>query len=184
MTRLSLRLGLAAACAALTIFGRATPVRAAEPDQGAPADRLERLERRVNEMAQRQEQLLRRLGTQQERQGPIAAPDRENIRPGMRGPHRFGFGQFVPPAEALALAPAMAPAGALVHDAQCRKAIAGLIMLCCLAACVFNILVATWIFTDIRKRGEGSGIFIALALVAGVPAAIIYAIVRIGDKKT
>ena len=49
---------------------------------------------------------------------------------------------------------------------------------------IFNILVAVWIFTDIRKRGEGSGLFIALALLAGIPAAIIYAIVRIGDKKT
>ena len=53
-----------------------------------------------------------------------------------------------------------------------------------LVAVVFNILLAVWIFTDIRKRGEGSGIFIALALLAGIPAAIIYALVRIGDKKT
>jgi len=49
---------------------------------------------------------------------------------------------------------------------------------------IFNILLAIWIYTDIRKRGEGSGIFIALALFAGIPAAIIYSIVRIGDKKT
>ena len=46
-----------------------------------------------------------------------------------------------------------------------------------------NILLAIWIFTDIRKRGEGSGIFVAMALVAGIPAAIIYSLVRIGDKK-
>jgi hypothetical protein len=45
-------------------------------------------------------------------------------------------------------------------------------------------LAAIWIYTDIRKRGEGPGIFIALALIAGVPAALIYAVVRIGDKKT
>jgi hypothetical protein len=49
---------------------------------------------------------------------------------------------------------------------------------------VCNILLAIWIFTDSRKRGEGSGIFIALALLAGVPAAIIYSLVRIGDKIT
>jgi len=42
---------------------------------------------------------------------------------------------------------------------------------------------AIWIFTDIRKRGEGHGIFVALALLAGIPTAIIYALVRIGDKK-
>ena len=46
-----------------------------------------------------------------------------------------------------------------------------------------NILLTIWIFTDIRKRGEGSGIFVALALVAGIPAALLYALVRIGDKK-
>ena len=72
MKRLSLRLSLVAACAALTIISRATPVCAAEPDQGAPADRIERLERRINEMAQRQEQLMRRLGAQQqEGQAPM-----------------------------------------------------------------------------------------------------------------
>jgi preprotein translocase subunit SecY len=58
-----------------------------------------------------------------------------------------------------------------------------LVKLCLLVAFVFNILLAIWIYTDIRKRGEGSGIFIALAILAGIPAAIIYAIVRIGDKK-
>ena len=51
-----------------------------------------------------------------------------------------------------------------------------------LVAIAFNILVAVWIHTDIRKRGEGSGIFIALAVLAGIPAAIIYALVRIGDN--
>jgi len=45
-----------------------------------------------------------------------------------------------------------------------------------------NLLLAVWIFMDIRKRGEGSGIFVVLALVAGIPAAIIYSLVRIGDR--
>jgi apolipoprotein N-acyltransferase len=81
----------------------------------------------------------------------------------------------IPPAPA---APAVAAAP------QPAKAIAGLLKLCFLVCFIFNILIAVWIFTDIRKRGEGSGIFIALALLAGVPAAIIYALVRIGDKKT
>ena len=48
---------------------------------------------------------------------------------------------------------------------------------------ICNILLAIWIFTDIRKRGEGSGIFIVLALVAGIPSAIIYSLTRIGDRK-
>ena len=184
MKSLSLRLGLAAACAALTMFGRVTPVFAAEPDQGGPADRLERLERHVNEMAQRQEQLLRRLGAQQqERQAPMAAAGAEGMR--QMGPLRggAGIGQPMPPAGAPALAGLPAPAGPPAQDAKVHKGIAGLIKLCCLVAFIFNILIAIWIFTDIRKRGEGSGIFIVLALLAGIPAAIIYALVRIGDKR-
>ena len=43
-------------------------------------------------------------------------------------------------------------------------------------------MLASWVFTDIRKRGEGSGVFIALALLAGIPAAIIYSLVRLGDN--
>jgi hypothetical protein len=48
---------------------------------------------------------------------------------------------------------------------------------------ICNVLLASWIYTDIRKLGQGHGIFIALALLAGFPAAILYAVVRIGDKK-
>jgi hypothetical protein len=184
MKRLSLQLGLAAACAALTMFGRVTPVVAAEPDQAGPGDRLERLERRVNEMAQHQEQLMRRLGTQQqERRAPMAGTGRENMRPARPMRDRAGMGQPMPPVGAPGLAGLPAPAGPPPHNGNVHKDIAGLIKFCCLVAFIFNILIAIWIFTDIRKRGEGSGIFIALALLAGVPAAIIYAIVRIGDKK-
>ena len=166
MKRISWRLGLTAACAALTMFSQATPVLAAEEDRGGPADRLDRLEQRVNEMAQRQQQLMRRLGAQQECQAPMALADRP------------GIGHPMPPPEAPALsAPPTCPM-------KCCKHLAGLVKLCMLAVFVFNILLAVWIFTDIRKRGEGSGIFIALALLAGIPAAIIYSIVRIGDKKT
>jgi apolipoprotein N-acyltransferase len=48
---------------------------------------------------------------------------------------------------------------------------------------ICNILMAVWIFTDIRKRGEGSAIFVAMALFAGIFAALIYALTRLGDKK-
>jgi len=47
-----------------------------------------------------------------------------------------------------------------------------------------HILLAAWIYSDIRKLGQGHGIFIALALLAGFPAAILYALVRIGVKKS
>ena len=46
-----------------------------------------------------------------------------------------------------------------------------------------HILLAVWIFLDIRKRGEGHGIFIALALLAGFCGAILYALVRLADTK-
>jgi hypothetical protein len=49
---------------------------------------------------------------------------------------------------------------------------------------VCHVLLAAWIYTDIRKLGQGNGIFIILALLAGFPAAILYALVRIGDRKT
>lgn len=66
---------------------------------------------------------------------------------------------------------------------KAAKGLQDLIRLLCLIGFICNILLAVWIFTDIRKRGEGSGIFIALALVAGIPAALIYSLTRIGDKK-
>ena len=59
----------------------------------------------------------------------------------------------------------------------------------CLLKCVLiwiavvHVLLASWVFTDIRKRGEGHGIFVVLALLAGIPATILYALVRIGDTK-
>ena len=184
MKSLSWRLGLTAMCAALTMFGRVTRVYAAEEDRGGPADRLERLERRVNEMAQQQEQLMRQLAAAQERQAAMMPRGRENFLPPMAGLGRPGIGQPTPP---MGGPPAMgvpAPAATPVCPAKCCKDIGGLVALFLLVALVFNILAAIWIDTDIRKRGEGSKIFIALALLAGVPAAIIYALVRIGDKKT
>jgi hypothetical protein len=185
MKSLSWWLGFAAMCAAVTVFGRATPVLAAEPERGGPVERLERLERRVNEMAERQEQLMRRLGAQQqERQRPMAAPIRERIRRQMALPGGGGIGRPTPPAGAPELVGAPVPAGPPAAAAKHLKEIADVVKLCFMVALIFNILIAVWIFTDIRKRGEGSGIFVVLALLAGVPAAIIYAIVRIGDRKT
>jgi hypothetical protein len=89
---------------------------------------------------------------------PYAGPD--NNRPGMPmiGPHGPGV-------------------------ARVLKGMGNLLGLLFLVGIVCNILLAVWIYSDIRKRGEGSGIFIALALLAGIPTAIIYSLVRIGDKK-
>ena len=64
------------------------------------------------------------------------------------------------------------------------RCVVGIIRAFVLVWLVCNVLLAAWIFTDIRKQGQGHGIFIALALLAGFPAAILYAVVRIGDKKS
>ena len=160
------------------------PVYAAEDDPGGQADRLQRLERRMNELAQQQQQMMQRLGETLERQAPMIAPGREGIRRPMAQPGQAGIFRPTPLPEAPA--PEGVPVPPLPSGMATKhlKAIAGVLKLFCLIAFLFNILIAIWIYTDIRKRGEGAGIFIALALMAGVPAAIIYAIVRIGDKKT
>ena len=178
MKSLSWRLSLMAAFAALTLSGRTTAVFAAAEERGAPADRLERLEQRVNEMAQRQEQFMRQLGASQERQAPPGLPGREGMPQPMPLSGVGNIHQPMPPTATPA--PAAPPFPAAPHP---FKKIADLMKLCFLVGFIFNILIAVWIFTDIRKRGEGSGIFIVLALLAGIPTAIIYAIVRIGDKR-
>jgi hypothetical protein len=172
MKSLSWRLSLMAAFAALTLSGRTTAVFAAEEERSGPGDRLERLERRVNEMAERQEQFMHRLGARQERQAQGALPGREGMRQPMPPPGVGNFAQPMPPT---------APPFAAAPNA-CKK-IADLVRLCFFVGFIFNILTAVWISRDIRKRGEGSRIFIILALLAGIPTAIIYALVRIGDKR-
>jgi len=183
MKHLSWKWSLAVMCGALGWLGPAAPAVAADDNPGGQAERLERLEHRLNELAQHQEQLMRRLGAQQEWQAPMGAPGREGFRPSIAAPPGAGAGLPVPPVMAPVPPPTPAPAAQPVCPMKCCKDVAGLIKLCLLVAFIFNILLAIWIFTDIRKRGEGSGLFIALALLAGIPAAIIYSLVRIGDKK-
>ncbi|MGB2808069.1 MAG: hypothetical protein WBC22_10020 [Sedimentisphaerales bacterium] len=47
---------------------------------------------------------------------------------------------------------------------------------------IVHILVAVWVYQDIRKRNAGSGIWIVIALLAGLLGALVYAVVRIGDN--
>lgn len=60
------------------------------------------------------------------------------------------------------------------------KPLCVLLMVMCVAV---HILVAVWVFQDIRTRGVGSGIWIVIALIAGLLGALVYAVVRIGDIK-
>jgi hypothetical protein len=171
MKLLTWSLSLLTGVSCLMLFSSSRPALSAEEDPSSTGGRIQRLEQRINQLAERQEQMLRRLGgvqeqqlnppmnMPQERQGPMVSPRPENSRRAL--------------AEAEKPALVVAKANQHLHD------LLGLMMLVWL---VCNILLAVWIFTDIRKRGEGPGIFIALALVAGIPTAIIYSLVRIGDK--
>ncbi len=48
---------------------------------------------------------------------------------------------------------------------------------------VVNILLAVWVFQDIRKRGRGSGIWVIIALLTGLCGTLVYAIVRLRDPE-
>lgn len=146
-------------CPAILAAGLiSTPVLAQDRERAGLDDRLNRLERRITEMAERQEKVIQ---------------------------HRPGGNPVVAPCAACPLLPpqskvAPPPMGPKCPLRCCPWLLVGLLAL----AATVNILLAVWIFTDIRKRGDGHGVFVALALVAGIPTAIIYALVRIGDRKS
>jgi len=48
---------------------------------------------------------------------------------------------------------------------------------------IVHILMAIWVYQDIRKRNAGSGIWIVVALLTGLFGALVYAIVRLGNSK-
>ncbi|MHC4119668.1 MAG: hypothetical protein ACYSWO_19390 [Planctomycetota bacterium] len=48
---------------------------------------------------------------------------------------------------------------------------------------VVHILVAIWVYMDIRKLNRGSGIWIVIALLTGLLGTLVYAIVRLGDER-
>ena len=178
MKKLSWRLLLVPALVWMVSLTQTVPAFGADDAQPNPAERIDRLERRLNELTQRQEQLLRRLGAQGERSGPMAQPGAEaNQRPMAPGM------QPMPPGPG-AMREAPLPGDAMVPVvANAVHKIGGLVKLGILIGLIFNILLAVWIFSDIRRRGEGSGLFVVLALFAGIPAALIYSLVRLGDRK-
>ena len=148
-------------CTCFGLLGGTKAVSAAEEERRGLGDRLEHMERRIEELAQRQEQMMHRPGS-------MPGPQNQMPQPGPDGVRRQ-----MPPG-----GPPGPAAAKVVQD------LGGLVKLGILIGIIFNILLAVWIYTDIRKRGEGSGIFVALSLLAGIPTAIIYALVRLGDKKT
>ena len=181
MTNSTLNLHFLPAALCLIMFGVPRGVSAAEQNPGGSDERLLRLEQRVNELAERQEQWMRRLSGPQQYQGPMPqnapmAQPGPALQPGIQ-PQPGGIGP-VPQ-------PGLIPQPGRMLPPPREHALQGLgelLHVLILVAIVCNILLAVWIYTDIRKRGEGSGIFVAVALVAGIPAAIIYSLVRVGDK--
>lgn len=174
MKTLALPTLLAAALACFTIAtsNAQDENRRAQTDR---TDRLERLERRLNEIAERQEQFMNRVGGElRRREGQDSpAPNPPMNNPRLQRPARFAaepMAQPNPPISNRDIAQHWKP----LHDFLGTLFLVGIIC---------NILLAIWIYTDIRKRNEGSGIFVAMALVAGIPAALIYSVTRIGDKK-
>lgn len=64
-------------------------------------------------------------------------------------------------------------------DDECEGGLGLLLLICG----IVHILVAIWVYMDIRQLNRGSGIWIVIALLAGLLGALVYAVVRIGDSK-
>ena len=56
----------------------------------------------------------------------------------------------------------------------------GFMMICF----IVHILLTIWVYQDIRKRNAGSGVWIVITLLTGFFGALLYALVRIGDKSS
>lgn len=122
-------------------------------------------EHRVMVRMERLEQQVRRLS---EQQSHLASPVESGMAPRLQqAPVCPLPGNPVP----------CAPMAQKFHRRCCP-----LIGILLVVLAVIHIMLAVWVFTDIRKRGEGSGIFIVLALLAGIPGTILYALVRLGDR--
>ncbi|MHC4677277.1 MAG: hypothetical protein ACYTEK_01125 [Planctomycetota bacterium] len=65
------------------------------------------------------------------------------------------------------------------HDGHDKGEMHGLLLL----LVVIHILLAVWVYMDIRQLNRGSGIWIVLVLLAGLLAALVYAVVRLGDNR-
>lgn len=62
----------------------------------------------------------------------------------------------------------------------CHEDGKGVFFLFCM---IVNILLAVWVYGDIRKRGSGGGIWIVIVLLTGLFGMVPYAIVRLGDMR-
>ncbi|MCF7848402.1 MAG: hypothetical protein K9M45_06085 [Kiritimatiellales bacterium] len=51
----------------------------------------------------------------------------------------------------------------------------------CLIIGIIHILMAVWVYQDVRKKNKGNGIWIVITLLAGFFGASVYALIRLGD---
>lgn len=65
------------------------------------------------------------------------------------------------------------------HGYDCRKGGKHVVLACVLLA---HLLLAGWVYSDIRKRNAGSGVWIVLALLTGFLGTLLYVLVRLGDS--
>lgn len=65
-------------------------------------------------------------------------------------------------------------------DDDGKEGVLGLLLAICV---VVRILLAVWVYMDIRHLNRGSGIWIVIVLLAGLLGALVYAVVRIGDGR-
>jgi len=63
---------------------------------------------------------------------------------------------------------------------RCHRGMGAFLMGCFL----IHILLAVWVYQDIRRRNAGSGIWIVVTLLIGFFGALLYAIVRLGDRQS
>jgi hypothetical protein len=49
---------------------------------------------------------------------------------------------------------------------------------------IVNLLLAIWVYQDIRKRNAGSGVWIVITFMIGFFGALLYVISRIGDNRS
>ena len=65
------------------------------------------------------------------------------------------------------------------HPNWCKPCMRPLLLICF----VVHILLAVWVYKDIRQRNAGSGLWIVVALLTGLLGALVYAVVRLGDSR-
>jgi Flp pilus assembly protein TadB len=125
--------GLSVLAASLVL---GTPALAQSERERTSAERMERLEQQVQKLAERQEQFMQRVGQALEHRAQQPAGSLPEMQP--MTPIPQGQGPQMPGKAA----------------AKGLKDLIGLVML---IGAICNVIIAVWIFSDIRKRGEGSG---------------------------